>query len=285
MTERPEFSESIRSQFRTLAVNGSFDGAWHDPNPQRVSLERRVSVPGEDEAELFGGFTAERFYLEGTQRLQTRYDVYAGISYDNVPEAFWPDYVTFALMQRRLHEWDPANGNVALIVPSEGTGTDEQEVVQLLRRDCLDVSDTPVRFERRIGFEFDGRAQVLREKRFDAYFTVDDGRQIAGTFGAIPHTHPANDLVDRWIEKDVDGVNDIYTMDLLQHPDLRKLEYTYERNSFQDFMTFAELVQRVEQDRRLDKISRQESQQKILSMLAFLRLEASAADIYAMLYE
>ncbi len=144
----------------------------------------------------------------------------------------------------------------------------------------MDIDDTEFRFEREVGYVLDGRGQLLSEQRSDCFYDADSVHAVSDIVGVVDfRSHDGS--IASWIEKTTEPHP--IDMDLLTHPDLRKLECKMNRAEIDNFLRFAELVSTVEQDRELVKASRRERQQEILSLLAFLRYDAPAGEIMNLL--
>lgn len=275
MIEHREPTGGLRTQLRDLAEKGSFDGQWLDATPQRVCVSREATVPTEEAATLRVAFKAERFSLNA--KLLTRYALSAALLYEALPAELVPGHVRLALQARRLQEWRQAQANgTALLLSTSAEDEMESEVVQaLMYQDVIATDDVEFRFEQSVSYAMDGRGQLLTEQRAERFYDEDATliTEAKGEVDLIAHSTSLEQLAEPTSEYRVDST------ELLVHPDLRKLEYKLHKDEVKTFLTFAEVISRVEQDRGLAKLSQRARQQEALSLLAFLRYEQSAAAI------
>lgn len=275
MKEHREPTGGLRTQLRDLAERGSFDGHWLTARPQRVLVSREATIPTEEAATLQVAFKAERFKVNA--QLLTRYAVSATLLYESLPVELVPGQVRLALQARRLHEWHQAqvNGTALLLSTSAEDETDSEVLQALMYQDVIATDDVEFRFERSVSYAVDGRGQLLSEQRTERFYDEDANvvTEAVGGVDLTAHSTPLEHLAAPATEHFMNSA------ELLVHPDLRKLEYKLHKDEVKTFLTFAEVISRVEQDRELAKVSQRARQQEALSLLAFLRYERSAAAI------
>lgn len=124
---------------------------------------------------------------------------------------------------------------------------------------------------------FNGRGQVLSERRSERFYDEEGVRpltEVSGTIDCTPHTIS----LEQWAGAAPEHLND--TPELVVHPDLCKLEYKLLKKDVKAFIIFAELANRVEQDDALIKYSQRARQQEVLSLVAFLQYDISASKIF-----
>lgn len=286
MAERHEPAGGVRGQLRSLAMRGSLDGEWAHARAQSVKVRREASIAGAEEGTLGVAFDAWRYlYVDGEHRrprMLTRYSLTASMLYEDLPPELVPGHVRFALKQKKLADWNPFEHQID-IIPTNADEADERIALDLLYDDCVDIDDALFQFERKVGFTFDGRGQVLRETRSDRYAVSEESSALVDVVGEI-ELKDSNGFARHWVEKGEDSW-DFTDGELLKHPDLEALEFEVESAQLHDDLVFTELVQRTESDRRLTARSQAQRRQQALGLLAFLRYDAPVSDVTTLLYD
>ncbi len=279
MSERHQPVGGVRSQLRSLAEQGSFDEDWNQPHAQHVKVGRTLSVPNEEAAKLEVTFRATKFNPDNRpSRLLTRYSLSTAMIYDDLPPEVVPPYVQFALKERNLQAWKEAvSTNRAMIISTASDSEMETDTVQeLIYQDAINIDDALFRFEREVNYTLDGRGRLLSEQRSDRFYDIDSDKAIFNIAGTVDLIAKDGSMAS-WVEKATEPRP--LDMELMRHPDLRKLEYKMDKVELRNFLRFAELVSDVEQDKELVQQSRLSRQQELLSILAFLRYEAPVRSI------
>jgi hypothetical protein len=213
----------------------------------------------------------------------THYSLSALLRYEELPVALVPETVAVALKNQNTLTWHQAyvDGKVAIINSSPDAS--DETMRQLMREDASNIDDALFCFERELTYTLDGRGQLLVEQRADRFFEMESPRPLVEVKGELQFA--ANHTVLSSLIADDHALPEVAHNacdELLQHPDLRKLEYKVDKATLRTDMSFAEIISGVEYDRVLTAASRRSRQQELLTLLAFLRYDAPASHIMAL---
>jgi hypothetical protein len=280
MVERHD-KGGVQEQLRTLAANSSFDAAWDKSVKQRVSVQREVSIPNIDEAFLRAAFLAEKIprKLSRPSQLLTRYTLSTTLIYDQLPIELVPKEVQEVIKVRRFKKTELEE----LEFESREDDVANEEETSTRTLEEYDDSDARFRFEREARYLFNGHGHLMSETRSDSYYEIDDGDELATQAIATLQFHSKDDGATGYLMQLETNIDDRSAADLLEHPDIRKVEYGVERSALREDFTFWELIETAERDENLLRLQRKDHTREALAILAFLHNEAAASEIMSLL--
>lgn len=282
MSERRVHS-GVQSQLRASALNASFDASWDKSTKQRVALQREVSLPDTDEAFLRASFIAEKYQPENfrSSRILTRYTLGLALVYNELTVELVPASVRDSCRIQRPIGGDSSSVGEELLIGGDNDASSDGPSTFAV--DLYDDSESRFRFERAVRYAFDGRGRLLFEDRSDAYYKTDDGDELVAETSGVLHFHSKDTgTTDYLMRVEKKHLGEI-PLELIDHPDLRKIDYGIERAAMRNDVAFWELIEIAERDESLAKIQRHDHTRDAMAILAFLRAEVASSEIAQLL--
>jgi len=260
-------------QLRHLAYRASDDGAWSDGTEQVITASRNLSLRGESGAFIEADFTASRVARSlGSEALNTYYSITASRTESDILYEFLPKNVTEVLRKERVRAGEEEPETLVFRV-----NDDEVDPAEF---DGYD--DTYFRHVRSTSYRVNGTGALLSCLREDFYEEQDDGNRVLEV-NAKQFDSKLDELQLTMLRGWSPESNGQYPEELLAHPDLRELIYQDDARRLDTDLSFLDIVGRYSNDKNLVRYSKKEHQQNILSLLAFIKMEASVKDIQDLL--
>ena len=274
MEPQPEINRGkILVQLRDLAYRASDDGLWNQDVEQISTLTRRVAVQNGVADFINVDFIASKVARSiGSKALGTHYVVQTSLAQEDLKYDLLPLSAIELLRRERVRagEEDPD----ALIFRTNDDEVDASEF------DGYD--DMLFRHARSTRYTLDGRGALLSCFREDFYEESDDGNRLLEV-NAKQFDSKLDELQLTVLRGWSPERDEQYPEELLAHPDLRELIYQDDARRLDTDLSFLDIVGRYSNDKNLVRYSKKEHQQNVLSLLAFIKLEASVKDIQDLL--
>ena len=275
----PKFENrgGLIGQLRGLALEGSDENLWNQPVAQKSIYSHMVSLNGEPQDTIRVELEAKRAVRKlGENALRTFYTLRATHVEGGLVMECLPQNVLEVLRRSKV---------------SAGEGDDEPEtLVMRINDEPIDehefdgYEDMTFRHVRSLEYALNGRGTVINSIRSDVYEDDDEGGvDIIGTqviqAGSMKEEEAPTLTLRGWGEEvDVHNIPD-----LIQHPDLLKLETKNSISELHDDLSFYSIVEQYSVDKNLIRYTQAEDRRAMFAMLAFLRRRASAKDIQKLL--
>lgn len=277
MIPQSETRGGFVGQLRDYALKGSDEHTWNEPIAQSSIFSRAVTLKGYENQVVRVDFEAKRVPRAlGSRAVKTFFVLRASQTETRMPLEFLPQNVVDVLRREKVHAGNAEEKSDFTFIDPEET---EDELDEFYGLDEMEF-----RHIRSVEYRLNGRGTLLSCRRENYYEDDDDGGvDIFGvrTIQAGSHSDEESDTLSLqgWTRQS--DAN--YSLDILAHPDLRKLETKSSIKNLNEDLSFLKLVEQYSADRKLHAYTRAEHQKSMLSLLAFLRLEASSRDIQELL--
>ncbi|MFZ1301578.1 MAG: hypothetical protein WAQ27_03305 [Candidatus Microsaccharimonas sp.] len=274
MLSQPEHRGGLIGQLRDHALRGSDDGLWNQPISQVFNVSRSVSIGGEVDdvirVELVAARRIDRAL--GVKALRTFYSLKATHTQANLSLEFLPENVVDILRRKKVAAGeDESDWEVLAVHPEDEYDEHEFDGYDEMR----------FRHVRSLEYTLNGRGTLLHSTRTDLYEDDDDESavEIAGVRIWQPGTHAQEEAGS--LHSEIQGIypHESASPDYELYPNLQHLEPAKGVLELEGELSFFELVEQYRSDTRLARYTHAEHRRAMLTLLAFLRMEASTSAV------
>lgn len=282
MIPQPEISGGLLGQLRAYARQGSDENAWEETGASQSSISRSVTLKGQSGDIVRVDFEAKRQARSiGSLAMRTFFTLRAAHIQTDLMLEFLPQNVVDVLRKKKVMAGESEEDSVVFTWDSNENEVEDSDADD---DEFYGFDEMLFRHQRSLEYTLDGRGKLIHCNREDFYEDEEsDSVEIVSIKSNEFDSPLINESEVLALQGQQPADSERLPLELMQHPDLRIIEERDGAQSLEQDMLFLDIVQHYVDNRRLVQYTRQEHRRDMLTLLAFLRMEASAKDVQDLL--